>query len=614
MSRIVKLLLLPFQWIGKAFHIFRLILSNVILLGCIIFAVFLFVHEETYTVKPNSILKIAIEGNVVEERTIPSSFFSMASDYLGKDQQSETLVQDITKAIDTAKDDPNINLIVLDTSKMGSVGLDHLRLIGEKINIFQESGKKVFCLQDTYVQKQYYLASYADTVAINPMGFVALTGFANHKLYFKDIIDKLRVDYNVFIVGQYKSALEPFTRTSMSSQDRLQTREWMESLWQTVQTDIAKERGLKKNTLYDYTHNAPQLLQKAQGSTAQMAKESGLVDHIFTRQEMHSFLKKESHNSTSIITLNNYLASLAEDISKPSSQIAIVVAEGNIVPGLQPPGTIGAESLISAIRTAKEDKDVKGLILRINSGGGSAFASELIRQELLDFKKSGKPYYVSMGRLAASGAYWISANANEIWASPTTITGSIGIFGAIPTFERSLASIGIYSDGEATSPVAGASNITRGLSSDAKNLMQQSIEYGYAQFLGIVENGRNLEKNTVEKIAGGRVYSGVRAQELGLVDKLGSLEDATKAMANDLSLTEYKTVYVEKRTDIRQQIIKAFTTSVFSEVISNVFSTKANTLAGKDMSILGVAWDSASLFRQTPDPLGAYAYGGEYIF
>lgn len=606
MPHFLKILFLPFKWLGKAFHIFRLILSNLIFLSFILFALFLLTREESYDVPPNSILKLAIEGNVVEESTLPSSVFSMAGNYLGEEHKSETLIHNITLAIESAQNDPNIDLIILDSSKMGQISLDHIRLIGEKINQFQQSGKKVLSLQDTYLQKQYYLASYADSIAINPMGFVALSGFANHKLYFKDVIDKLRISYNVFIVGQYKSALEPFTRTSMSSQDRQQTREWMDSLWSTMQADISRERDLKADTLYNYTHNAPQLLRRSSGNTAQLALNSGLVDHIFTRQEMQAYLKKESHSSPSIVTLDNYLLGLEKSVPSTDNHIAVIVAEGNIVPGQQPPGVIGAESIISSIRNAKKDKNVKGLVLRINSGGGSAFASELIRQELLEFKKSGRPYYVSMGRLAASGAYWVSANANEIWASPTTITGSIGIFGAIPTFERSLASIGVYSDGEATSPIAGATNITKGLSSDAKDLMQQSIEYGYAQFVNIVAKGRGLKPDTVEKIAGGRVYSGRRAQEIGLVDKLGNLEDTINGLASDLHLDEYKVVYIEKSADMRQQLLKAFTTSTLTNTLNNIGGKDIQTLTGKVQSI--------SNLTRTPDPSGAYAYGGEYIY
>lgn len=606
MSRIAKLIFLPFKWVAKTFHIFRLILSNLIFLSIIFVAIFIVTSEDSYEVAPNSILKISIEGNVVEERSIPSSIAALAGNYLGEEQKTETLIQDITRAIDEAKDDSNIKLIVLDTSKMGNVGLDHLRLIGEKINTFQEFGKKVLCLQDTYLQKQYYLASYADVIALNPMGFVALTGFAQHKLYFKDLIDSLRVDYNVFVVGQYKSALEPFTRTSMSSEDREQTREWMDSLWNTVSQDITKERNLEEKALYNYTHKAPALLQKAQGSTAVLAKENGLVDHIFTRQEMKSFLKKESDHSTSIVSLSNYLLSLEDNSPKSTNHIAVIVAEGNIVPGIQPPGTIGAESVVSAIRRAKKDENVKGLVLRINSGGGSAFASEIIRQELLEFQESGKPYYVSMGRLAASGAYWVSADADQIWASPTTITGSIGIFGAIPTFNRALASAGVFSDGESTSPVAGASNLTRGLSSDATSLMQQSIEYGYAQFIDIVAKGRGLDHKTVEKVAGGRVYSGIKAQEIRLVDKIGNLEDTANALAESLQLDEYTLVYIEKSTDMRQQLLRAFTTSILYKDIQSITGIRVDTLD----SLL----QSTSIFRTTPDPNGAYAYGGEYLF
>jgi protease-4 len=324
------------------------------------------------------------------------------------------------------------------------------------------------------------------------------------------------------------------------------------------------------DTLYYYTNNIPEALNTAHGNTAQLALETGLVDQISTRQEVTAYLTSltpKSSESPQILSSTDYLDSITPSYSKEISQedkVGLIIAEGNILPGKQPPGMIGGDSLAKLIKTARQSKEVKALVLRINSGGGSAFASEIIRQELLELKKSGKAIVVSMGTVAASGGYWIAADADEIWASPATITGSIGIFGAIPTFEKTLASLGIYRDGIGTTPLAAGLDLTQPLPEQLKSVIQQSIVYNYDQFLQIVANGRHLEKSRVAELAQGRVYDGQTAKTLGLVDNLGSLEDAIEAAARLANLTVFTTEYIQTPISAKDQFLQFLSTGIAS--------------------------------------------------
>jgi protease-4 len=475
---------------------------------------------------------------------------------------------------------------------MGRAGLNQLETIGAALDNFKNSGKKVIASEDYYTQSQYFLASYADTIIVNPMGGVDIHGLGVFRLYFKDAIDKLKVNYNIFKVGTYKSALEPFTRTDMSSQDEQQNEIWLSKLWQGFSEVVSKNRKINSFQLRQYTNNVTEELKKAKGNTAQLALNSGLVDKILTRSQAKKHLQSlvtAFGESLPVTSTKSYLSTITASYTPegvPSQNIGIIVAEGNILPGKQPTGFIGGDSLSDLINKARTDDRIKGLVLRINSGGGSAFASEIIRQTIIEYKKTGKPIVVSMGTVAASGGYWIAADADEIWAEQATITGSIGIFGAIPTFEESLKSLGIYSDGIGTTPLASGLNITRPLAEPIKESIQQTIEYNYNQFLQIVANGRKLDMVEVAKIAEGRVYDGITAQEIGLVDSLGSLDDAIESAARLAKLTEHKARYIQPPHTVKDQLLHYLTTTFNSllpdvnsqllSMIDSVFSPIAN--------------------------------------
>ncbi len=547
MKNLIKTIFKTFNTIGKIFFaVYRFLFASLI----IVFIGFIVLYNKPakmLTIAPNSILEITINGDLVEQRSTPAVLNQLVSPFY-TEQEPETLIFDVIKAIDKASMDNRISLLKLDLSNMRRAGLDNLQVLGQKIDQFKKSGKKVIIAQDNYLQMQYYLAAFADTVIMNPNGAVLMHGFGTYRLYYKEFLDKLSITYNIFQVGTYKSALEPFTRTSMSREDREQSSKWLEGLWDIYTSDVNRERDLGPDSLLKYTNYTPELLRKSGGSTGQLALNSGLVDYLMQKHEIRNFIAREvgasSDSEINTVSMTEYLAANPEkEKAATLPLIAVIIAEGKIIPGKQPTDVISADLIADKIRDAAKNPQIKALVLRINSGGGSAFASEIIRQELLQFKKSGKPFLVSMGRVAASGAYWLSANADEIWASPATITGSIGIFGAIPTFEKGLSELGIYSDGTGTTPVASGLNLTRKLPENIRSSVQLTVEHGYEQFLSIVSQGRKIERSQLERIAQGRVYDGRTALHLKLVDSLGSLETTIDRAAVLAGLENYRKIH-----------------------------------------------------------------------
>ena len=455
----------------------------------------------------------------------------------------------------------------------------------------------------------YFLASYADEIFLNPAGVIDLHGLGAYRLYFREALDTLKVNYHVFRVGTYKSALEPITRNSMSDEAKQQNSIWLDALWQEFTNDISSRRDISAQTLNLYTNNISSLLQNTQGDPAQLALETHLVDGLKTRHQLNTYLTTitgESYsNSFKYVPFKQYLHTIERSYTARSSSsqdsVGIIVAQGNILPGDQPPGTIGSDTLLEVLENARNDEKIKAVVLRIDSGGGSVFASEMIRRELQVLRESGKPVVVSMGSMAASGGYWIAAEADEIWAYPTTLTGSIGIFGAIPTFEDSLAHLGIYSDGIGTTELSAGLNITRPLSPEIKKAVQLNIEHGYKQFLKIVAQGRQMSLDQVDAIAQGRVFAGTTAKELGLVDKLGNLEEAIQAAADLAELDEYTSYYVSGSQSVSERLRSYFQNDILSFL--NRFG-----IATKTLSKLRTLADSTADLLLFEDPKGMYAH------
>jgi len=605
MKDLVLSILNIFKHAGNVLRFIRNTIFNTILLLLALVVIGYFVSSSP-RIPGNSILNLRLAGNIVEERRPASAFGSLFSEALGADDTPEyTVLQDILDMINTAASDPAIRAILLDLDNLQSVGLDQMQTIGAALDTFRHKGKKVFSAEDYYTQKQYYLAAHADTIILNPMGGVEMHGFGLYPLYFKDALDKLQINYHIFRVGTYKSAIEPITRNSMSEEARSQNLSWLNMLWDTYTGDVAQERGLPVAALNEYIDHIDTKLAAAGGDTARLALDSHLVDLLLTREELNDHLKAAIGSRTlSLVSTEKYLEVIEPSYTvakEGEPEIGIIVAEGNIFGGKQPAGTIGSESLSQRLQKARENDAVKAVVLRINSGGGSAFASEIIRQEILELKKAGKPVVVSMGTMAASGGYWISANANQIWASPVTLTGSIGIFGAIPTFEHSLSSLGIYSDGVGTTNLAAGVNLARPLKPEVKKSIQLTVNNGYDRFLAIVEKGRNIDKEELPFIAEGRVFSGAQAKERGLVDNLGNMEQAIAAAAELAGLRTFSPVYIERETSLKDQLLQNLSVSIQALIPDLSVSHPARDLYRR-------LWQQLDSMVLMDDPHGIYAH------
>jgi protease-4 len=573
-----------------------------------VFALSIF-YSEDVTVADNSILKLTLSGTIVEQRTLEDPYINYAELLMGlPEKPRETVLQEVLDTIDYAESDPRIEAILLDLKYLQGAGLNQLEAIGASLASFKKTGKPVISIEDSYSQDQYYLAAHGSKIFINPMGGVNLNGFGMYRFYFKEALEKLKIDFHVFRVGDHKSAIEPLTRNSMSAEDRSQSREWLSALWQNYITDVSAQRGLKPDNINRYINAVPDNLREVNGDLAGLAMKSGLVDGIKNRREIRSYLMEivdaKSEDEVSIVSFFDYHSQVPapyDTDGRQSDQIGLIIAEGTIIDGSSQPGTIGAETVMSLLRQAGSDDRIKAVVLRIDSGGGSAFASELIRQEIIALKNDGKPVLVSMGAYAASGGYWISANADEIWASANTLTGSIGIFMAVPTFEKLLESGGIHRDGVGTTNLAAGLDLTRPLSDELGDAIQMVLENGYDRFISIVADGRNMDRKKVEELARGRVYAGARAKELGLIDEIGALDQTIAAAAARAGLSDYGVTHLKQEVSFRSLLLSRLHAAV--SALADRYTWLAPVLsAARPLT------SAVQRFLLFPDPNGMYAH------
>ena len=494
---------------------------------------------------------------------------------------AETLLKDVIDAIDAAKDDDRVQLLVLDLNSFSGAGLTKLQDMAEAITNFKTSGKKVIAISDFYGQEAYYLAAHADEVIMNDLGGIVIEGFGRHRMYYKEGIDKLGLDVNIFKVGTFKSAVEPFELNGMSDYAKEANENWLGDLWQIYLNDVTVARGLKPQSLDQYAQEYPKLMAQANGDLS--AVDFGLADQALSRVEAREYLiklvgeNKETH-SYNRVGLDDYLTTIKEDRfgrETKGKKVAVVVARGTILDGTQPAGTIGGDSTAALIRKARNDEEVKAIVLRVDSGGGSAFASEVIRRELEKARADGKPVIASMGSVAASGGFWISTSSDQIWAHPSTITGSIGIFGIFPTYQKPLAKyLGIRVDGVGTAPLAGGIRMDRELPSEMGDAIQSMVERGYREFLQRVADSRGMTTEEVDKVAQGRVWSGSDAYKLGLVDNLGDLDDAIAAAAKLAELDEdYVVSYIKQEEGFQEKFVSELMAGAISASNQNTIST-----------------------------------------
>jgi protease-4 len=488
-------------------------------------------------------LLIAPQGALVEQ--LSGDPVARAVEEARGEAHAETLLWDLIDAIHSAAGDKRIQVLALDLEKFDSATQASLEELANSLREFRASGKKVIAYGTEFTQERYYLAAQADEVYLDPMGFVLLDGYDRYRTYLKDALDKLGVEINVFRVGAFKSAVETYTRTSMSPEDREESRTYLTALWTSYQQAVTRARKLPANALSQYVDSLAQTVPAAGGNAAQVALQAGLVTGIKSRLEAERRLidlvgEDESNGSFKAVLTGDYVRYARAEKKlhadgKP--RVGVIVAAGEILDGEQPPGTVGGESTARLIRQARLDHDVKALVFRVDSPGGSVLASEEIYRELVAFRGAGKPLVVSMSGYAASGGYYISAPADEIWASPATLTGSIGIFAIIPTVDKTLGKIGVSVDGVGTTALSGQLRIDRPLGAEARALLQSQINRGYDEFLARVARGRNKTREQVDAIAQGRVWAGADAHRIGLVDQLGSFNDALKAAARPAKQT-----------------------------------------------------------------------------
>lgn len=520
----------------------------------------IFFYDREQDVPDNAALILSLHGDLVIQKTETI----LSGRLLGEEKREDTLLKDVIDVIEYARDDQRINALVLDLRDMESAGLSKLQDIGAALLQFKNSGKKIFAFSDVYNQSQYYLAAHADHVYLHPMGGVFLTGYGLYRQYFKTALDKLLIQFHVFRVGTYKSALEPFLRDDMSEYDKEANLAWMSVLWDVYKTRVSELRGLVPDSIDGYINDIDVNLKRVEGDMARLALDYGLVDELKTRDEFADELVRlvgedKAGRTFKQIRFDEYLSIVESTREKPDpdiSKVGVIVARGIILDGKQPAGKIGGDTLSDLFRQARGDDSIAAVVLRIDSPGGSALASETIRQEIELTRQAGKPVVVSMSSEAASGGYWIASAADEIWAAPTTITGSIGIYAAFVTVDKTLDSIGVHTDGIGTTRLADALDPTRPLNSIVADSMQQIIESNYRRFIERVSAGRKMPTEDVEKIAQGRVWAGKTAMDLGLVDKLGGLQDAIGSAAELADIGDYDVIYVEQPLTAREQLIR----------------------------------------------------------
>jgi protease IV len=568
-------------------------------------------HTSLPIVPHTAALVIAPQGALVEQLT--SDPLRRAFGQASGGSAPETLLRDVTDAIAAAKADSRIKLIVLELGELDSSGLSKLQEVGAALRDFRASGKRVVAAADSMDQTQYYLAAQAGEVYLDPMGLIYLDGFSYYRMFLKDAIDKLGVDVNVFRAGTYKSYTDQFSRSDMAASEREESSVWLDSLWNAYQQDVTRARSLPAGALNQFVADEPAALAAVNGDAAKLALQRGLVTALKSRRQMADELKvlvgeDEDNHSFNSIAMNQYLAAVrAKHVlkSKSESKVGIVVASGEILDGHQPPGTIGGESTADLLRQARYDHAVKAVVLRVDSPGGSMFASEQILREVQNLRKAGKPVVVSMSSYAASGGYYISAAANQIFASPTTLTGSIGVFSVVPTFQRTLEKLGVKTDGIGTSARAGGMRQDRTLTPATRQILQTSVDHAYSEFLHRVADGRKKPLEDVDKIAQGRVWAGVDAERIGLVDHLGGLKDAADAAAKLAELgSDYTVDYIEPDLSLREQLLmQLHTETLHMGQIAGIIPVRTDL-----ERVLDPVLEQARAIARLNDPRGLYAY------
>lgn len=599
-----------FKWTWRLLNFVREMVLNLFFIFLVLVGVGIWMqvsNSDTKETAGRGALLLDISGVIVDKPDSSQRFSRLSRQLLGasSDRRQENSLFDIVNTIRQAKDDRNITGIVMDLKNFAGGDQPSMQYIGKALKEFRDSGKPVYAIGENYSQGQYYLASFANKIWLSPQGVVDLHGFATNGLYYKSLLDKLKVSTHVFRVGTYKSAVEPFIRDDMSPAAREADSRWIGELWQNYLNTVAANRQIPAQQVFPGAQGLLDGLTKTGGDTAKYALDNKLVDALASSAEIEKALTKEfgwnkADKNYRAISYYDYALKTPADTG---DSIGVVFANGAIMDGEETQGNVGGDTTAAQIRDARLDPKVKAIVLRVNSPGGSVTASEVIRSELAATRAAGKPVVVSMGGMAASGGYWISTPANYIVANPSTLTGSIGIFGVITTVENSLNSIGVHTDGVSTSPLADVS-ITKALPPEAQQMMQLSIENGYKRFITLVADARKSTPEQIDKIAQGHVWTGQDAKANGLVDSLGDFDDAVAKAAELAKLKQWHLEYYvdeptffDKVMDNMSGSVRAMLPETFQAMLPAPLASVASTVKSES--------DKLAAFN---DPQNRYAF------
>ncbi|KAF6639061.1 signal peptide peptidase SppA [Pantoea agglomerans] len=601
-----------FRWSWRVLNFIREFILNIFLILLIVVGVgiWLQVSGSGGSSAPiqQGALKVDLSGVLVDKPSVSNRLSKIGRQLLGasSDRLQENSLFDVVDAIRQAKDDSNIKGMVLDLREFAGGDQPSLQYVGKALREFRDSGKPIYALGDSYSQAQYYLASYANKIYLSPQGTVDLHGFATNGLYYKTLLEKLKVTSHVFRVGTYKSAVEPFLRDDMSPAARDADSRWVGQLWQNYLNTVAANRQITPEQLFPGAAAIIAGLNAVKGDTAQYALDNKLVDALGSRAAADQELVKTfglDKQSNDYRSVSIYDYSVKTTSTQQDGNIAVVMASGAIMDGEETPGNVGGDTTAAQIRDARLDPKIKAIILRVNSPGGSVTASEAIREELAAAQAAGKPIVVSMGGMAASGGYWISTPASYIVANPSTLTGSIGIFGVINTLENSLDSIGVHTDGVATSPLADIST-TKALPTEVQQLMQLTIENGYRNFVGLVAKSRHKTPEQIDAIAQGHVWTGSDAKANGLVDALGDFDDAVKKAGELAKVSNPQLSWYQDDPSFLDMMLSQMNASV-QAVLPDTLKA---WLPAPMLDVMSAMKAQPGLFDKQNDPQNRYAF------
>ncbi|WP_313611732.1 signal peptide peptidase SppA [Pantoea piersonii] len=600
-----------FRWTWRVLNFIREFILNLFLIFLILIGVGIWLQVSgsgsSSTPLQQGALKVDLTGVLVDKPSVSNKLSKLGRQLLGanSDRLQENSLFDVVDAIRQAKSDKNITGMVLDLREFAGGDQPSLQYVGKALREFRDSGKPIFALGDSYSQAQYYLASYASKIYLSPQGTVDLHGFATNGLYYKTLLDKLKVNSHVFRVGTYKSAVEPFLRDDMSQAARDADSRWVGQLWQNYLNTVAGNRQITPEQLFPGAAAVIAGLEAVNGDTAKYALNNKLVDVLDSRAAADQELVKtfgwdKASNDYHSVSIYDY------NVKQPTQRdgnIAVVMASGAIMDGEETPGNVGGDTTASQIRDARLDPKIKAIILRVNSPGGSVTASEAIREELAAAHAAGKPVVVSMGGMAASGGYWISTPADYIVANPSTLTGSIGIFGVINTLENSLDSIGVHTDGVATSPLADVAS-TKALPTEVQQLMQLTIENGYRNFVGLVAASRHKTPEQIDAIAQGHVWTGSDAKANGLVDALGDFDDAVKKAGELAKVAKPQLTWYQDQPGMFDMLINQVSASAQAVLPT----TLKAWLPAPMLDVMSAMKQQPGLLNNLNDPQNRYAF------